>query len=56
MEDTIHFINIRLVDIEEQGVFHFTRWKEHDQAAVGQVNVEDISVKTLQQELIELTN
>ena len=37
--------NLRLADIEAQGVFHFPEWKEHVQAAVGQIKMAEISVK-----------
>ena len=56
VEDSIHSIKLRLVAIEAQGVTQFQVWKDHVWVAVGQVNMEDISVKTLQQELIELNN
>ena len=35
---------------------HFPEWKEHVHTAVQQVKAAEISVKTLQQELIELDN
>ena len=54
MEEYIHSTNLRLVDIEAQGVSHFPEWKDHSQAAVRQVKTAEISVETLQQELIEL--
>ena len=56
VEDSIHSANLRLADIEAQGVYHFTEWKDYIQAAVGQVKAAEISVKTPKQELIEFAN
>ena len=56
MEESIHSTNLRLTEIEAQGVFHFPKWREHIWATMEQVKEAAISVKTLQQELIELTN
>ena len=48
----MHSTNLRLADIEVQGVSQFTEWKEHVQADVGQLKAAAITVKTLQNELI----
>ena len=56
VDERILSTNLRLADIEAQGVSHFPEWKQHVWAAVGQIKVAEISVKTLQQELTELTN
>ena len=52
----MHSTNLRLADIEVQGVSQFTEWKEHVRKFVGKVKAEEIYIKTLQQELLELTN
>ena len=49
VDEGIISTNMRLTDIEAQDVSRFPEWKEHVRAAVGQINVADISVKTLQQ-------
>ena len=50
--DSILSTNLRLADIEAQGVSCFLECKEHVRTAVEQIQVAEISVKTLQQELI----
>ena len=52
VEESIHSTNLRLVDIEFQGVSQFPERKEHVRASAEQVKATEISVKTLQQELI----
>ena len=52
VEDSIHSANLRLVDIEFQGVYQFSERREHVRASAEQVKATEISVKTLQQELI----
>ena len=52
VEDIIYSTNLLIADIadiEAQGVSKFSEWKEHVQAAVGQVKAAEISVKNLQQ-------
>ena len=56
LEESIQPTNLRLADIDAQGVSHFPEFKEHVQEVVAQVKAAEISVKNLQQELIELTN
>ena len=56
MDESILSTKLRLANIEAQVASHFPEWKEHVRATVGQIKVADTSVKTLQQELIELTN
>ena len=56
MDESIKYTNLRLVYIKAQGVYHFSEWKENAQVYVGQINAVEISIKSLQQELIELTN
>ena len=48
VDESILSTNLWLADIEVQGVSHFPEWKEHVRATVGQINVAEISVKTLQ--------
>ena len=45
LNESILSTNLRLSDIEAQGLSHFTEWKDHVQAAVGQIKVTDMSVK-----------
>ena len=45
VDESILSTNLRLSDIEAQGLSHFTEWKDHVQAAVGQIKVTDMSVK-----------
>ena len=52
----MHSANLRIADIDAQGVYHVPEWKEHVRAAVGQVKAAEISVKTPKQELIEFAN
>ena len=49
MDESIISINMRLAEIEAQGVSHFPEWKEHVQAAVVQKKVAEMSIKNLQQ-------
>ena len=56
VEESIHSKNLHLVDVEAQGVSQFTEWKEHVRKFVGKVKAEEIYIKTLQQELLKLTN
>ena len=55
VDESILSTNLRLANIEAQGVSHFPEWKEHIRAAVGQINMAETPVKTIQQELMELT-
>ena len=48
--------NTQLADIEAQVMFHFPKWKEHLHADVEHIKVEEMSVKTIQQVLLELNN
>ena len=47
VDESILSTNLRLADIEAQGVSHFPEWKEHIQASVGQINVADMSIRIL---------
>ena len=56
VDESIQSTNMRLADIEVQGMSHFPEWTEHVRASVGQVKAAEISVKNTQYELIELNN
>ena len=44
VDDRILSTNMQLVEIEAQDLYHFSEWKEHIRADVGQIKAADISV------------
>ena len=47
VDESIISTNLRLADIEAQGVSHFPEWKEHVQASVGQINLAEMSIRII---------